>query len=669
MTKSSHYEKHQQTDRSFLRKCTGTIISEMSESVRQCTNAESNDNGTMAQSTSIGTSSAPMYNMHTNVLDDKQKSVMQDAMYAIENHPTLAAGYVTACDIYVMQGAVLTAMEILKSGLRSVPPTEQALLYDRLAMIKKILGPRIDFMEKLPAEIVVNIFVRLEKDMVLINCTTVSKHWRYILLQQCPELWRTAIIGRPPFTSPATLVLPLVANNVQDLKLYTSDENILRTLVGMAADNQFPSITCLTVATGQLMLMLPFLRDTLTRLVIHLRSNHRGCPESPAEFSLNTVLSACPNLQDLSITSPNVVTYQRPQMLSIDSYLLKSLYIKAKHCQHTLQELIPHCPRLEKLYAINDFYSTILPSIEQHCPFVTHLVTIEQPLTNQFSITNMDNVPPGLHTLQYQVSNVLQSQAVTSIVTKNTSSLTTLELRVVNEQDFHEGLEQLANVDMNQMKVLGLSIWGNNAQYGEFAASRIQHCPSLEVLSIDLRYGIVPDQFFMVLAGHRHLHTLEISDIQSKTCGLEELLVHLSGLGSDCMLKNISIEFSNFITDGMLNILADVRTLEAVKILCPYPYNNLTTDGVATFVRKLKAMPHLKTLQIESMPYITDATICLLAEKNGLQTLALTFIEDITSNGVRAMADRLCPTLETVTVSGPLVDQNAQDYLQKSCLR
>ncbi|KAI8138768.1 hypothetical protein BJV82DRAFT_283961 [Fennellomyces sp. T-0311] len=125
-----------------------------------------------------------------------QKSAIQDPMYAIENHPTSAADYVTACDIYVMQGAVLTAMEILKSGLRSVPPTEQALLYDRLAMIKKILGPRIDFMEKLPAEIVVNIFVRLEKDMVLINCTTVSKRWRYILLQQCPELWRTAIIDR-----------------------------------------------------------------------------------------------------------------------------------------------------------------------------------------------------------------------------------------------------------------------------------------------------------------------------------------------------------------------------------------------------------------------------------------------------------------------------------------
>ncbi|KAI8138739.1 hypothetical protein BJV82DRAFT_582576 [Fennellomyces sp. T-0311] len=101
----------------------------------------------------------------------------------------------------------------LKPGLRSVPPNEQALIYDQLAM--------------LPAEMVANIFVRLEKDMVLIHCTTVLKRWRYILLQQYPALWRTAIIDKPPFTAPATLVLPLIANNVQDLKFHMNDENIL----------------------------------------------------------------------------------------------------------------------------------------------------------------------------------------------------------------------------------------------------------------------------------------------------------------------------------------------------------------------------------------------------------------------------------------------------------
>ncbi|KAI8140206.1 hypothetical protein BJV82DRAFT_231144 [Fennellomyces sp. T-0311] len=143
----------------------------------------------------------------------KYTDAIADSRKAIEYQQS-AVGYITASYLYTIQEQHQEAITILESGLRTVPPSESILLdgYHRAA--KELLKQKTDFVLKLPMELTISIFTQLDNDYSLFQCVRVSKTWREFLLQECPSLWSSAIVGHDRLNSTARL-LPSISKPVR----------------------------------------------------------------------------------------------------------------------------------------------------------------------------------------------------------------------------------------------------------------------------------------------------------------------------------------------------------------------------------------------------------------------------------------------------------------------
>ena len=185
--------------------------------------------------------------MRSNALANKGKfaDAAKDALEAIDRQPKNVHGYLTAGNVYAMQGKMQEAMNIYNDGLCVVQPSEWHLLYNKRAMAKNQLDQKVDFVSRLPVEMTVHVFTKLlAHGDTLVSCTLVSKRWRNCLLYQCPELWRSIAISHEHATQPRpeTRLLLSISNHVQRLLLNDLLESHQKILKEMVDTGKFSSV-------------------------------------------------------------------------------------------------------------------------------------------------------------------------------------------------------------------------------------------------------------------------------------------------------------------------------------------------------------------------------------------------------------------------------------------
>ncbi|KAI8138753.1 hypothetical protein BJV82DRAFT_673292 [Fennellomyces sp. T-0311] len=96
---------------------------------------------------------------------------------------------------------------------------------------------------------------------------------------------------------------------------------------------------------------------------------------------------------------------------------------------------------------------------------------------------------------------------------------------------------------------------------------------------------------------------------------------------------------------------------------------NVTADGIAAFIHNLVSIPQLKKPEPTFNPYITNPIISHLAEMKRPQKLLVADIDDITSDGVRAITERPHTPKYVNIEYCYAVDDSTIEYLQSAITR
>ncbi|KAI8137574.1 hypothetical protein BJV82DRAFT_674653 [Fennellomyces sp. T-0311] len=494
------------------------------------------------------------------------KDAVKDALRAVDCQPESAIGYLTAGNIYTIQGNMQAAMDTYQYGLHTVLPSEWFLLYERWKAVKIQRDQKIDFISRLPVEIATNIFSQLRDDGdTLITCTFVSRYWRECILNQCPELWRTVTITNKAFDSPPpeAQLLFSTSNHVQHLILNDASEHSLDKLIDMAENDKLSSVKDIEIVTlprliKRHMALVTQLRRRLTNLSIMLMNYEPD--DDQTTFELHSIIRLCPKLQYLYLQTRATVVYHPTQSSYQDQYPLLGLTIRAPRLERrVLEQLIPLCPKLQVL-DVYDLTPGTTSLLYQQCTQLRHLAVVDgYHLKGINSIVDDNQDLIGLHSLRYTKGNTTIRKLI-PFLSKSNNTLKTLELRI---RELDEGSNRLAHLGFSQLTKLNLHM---GEEHLPVAASMIQHCPVLEDVALVFGGASVTDEFFASLIMLPRLRNLTLSYICSSSPALGRFFAHLASRYQECKLQTISLKDCDGVTDGVLRALADITTLRKIVL-------------------------------------------------------------------------------------------------------
>ncbi|KAI8138415.1 hypothetical protein BJV82DRAFT_631442 [Fennellomyces sp. T-0311] len=596
-----------------------------------------------------------------NALADKGKldNAIEDALEATQCQPDSVQGYLVTGDLYSTQGKIQAAIDTYEQGLRTVPPSAWPLLYEKQQAAKMRLTQRFDFVESFPAEIASKIFMQLADECrsAILQCLYTSKHWHEFMLQKCSAIWRTAVVltGVLDFPHSALLrFLPYTSKYVQQIVLGNVGERNVERITSMAKNISFPSVKSIKIVSStrmfkQYMSLIALLQNNLTHLhVMMMDTNSNNVDRTP--FALDTIILRCRNLESLSMETQAMVTYQPERIPPLDGYHLRELTIITPHIDQPVRDhLLPRCLHLQEL------------SIYDYTPELQHHLELQEP--NRWEIKFCSDLPLKKYNNQYTsglrhlqcMTNDITMQDLTRYLTASQKTLETLEIYKIPETGI--GASMFAHLGFCQLTKLSLYVCEQQIQD---MSQMINRCQLLEQVMLFLGGARVSDQLSTCLSTLAQLRDLTLSYFRSSTEELERFLATVASRHQKGKLRAITLANCDNVTDEMLSALADITTLHSITL---HYISGASATGLAAFMRKLQALPYLKSVDLHTVTDVSDAMIVQLAEIDGLLELGLKSLGEITSDGVRAVADR-ARTLRSINLYWcQNVDHDASQYL------
>ncbi|KAI8137578.1 hypothetical protein BJV82DRAFT_700539 [Fennellomyces sp. T-0311] len=200
------------------------------------------------------------------------------------------------------------------------------------------------------------------------------------------------------------------------------------------------------------------------------------------------------------------------------------------------------------------------------------------------------------------------------------------------------------------------------------AASILLQCPMLERADLCAALVAGPTSLYDIcnsLILHDNVRILKFEGFESNTAGadFERLFTHYASSQS-CKVQQISIIKCESwqVCESFLEPLACITTLRNIEVRGSFSYTE--RDSFALCVQRLKALPNLRSLAFEDMTCIRNEVLVRLVQIDGLESLELVDIYELSTKLVYILADNVSPTLKVCKIEKSYVTKEAMAYLE-----
>ncbi|KAG2222691.1 hypothetical protein INT45_013505 [Circinella minor] len=624
---------------------------------------------------------------HALSMKSKFETAAQDTETMIEYAPTLPQGYLCFGKLLTMQGKHARASIVYQEGLEKVSTNDPA--YGQLLQAKKMADEKkdhcFDLVSALPLELKDAIVILLsEKERAnLFDVSTTWSRW----LENCPEAWKY-IYNEDVAVSH---VLPKVAKYIKHLVFTEMTEEIWLKYLEHLENGDFRNLESLQVpeiedydvfSTNSLMsLMNGFWKTRFTLTKIDLTF-----PVYESPITITDILFYLPYLETLILSTDKIhlanmlgdlERLQEPHRSLVDLTLDTSYTTAA-----ALKPLAKFCPYVRRLrleyatYRVLDFVSDYFPNVEMLAYNFGYTLPESHKVLNQ----DYNNNEPIIPTTSVNNMYIKQKEGrlrafYSSCGWKGVSGAGLFRLLQKNQKTL-----EIVYADMgrgNEREIEEDPRYYNPPEYLIEAASTVLNVDRLETIMFrsdedglhePLCYRMVrsslkyfklvetydlPAVVDMLISSQPSLETLGFKDVYIKDndqettiatqCMVQLLnryaVTSLQGSNTTTNLRNVMLENCKFISDDILDALANIRTIRGLSF---GDYSNITLQGFKNFFIKLKKQNvRITKLKFERMKDVVDTKTLLdiINTMEGLERLHLTCICELTERDIIKVID------------------------------
>ncbi|KAI7853087.1 hypothetical protein BDC45DRAFT_512263 [Circinella umbellata] len=634
---------------------------------------------------------------------NKSEAAIQDAKEMISIAPNLSRGYLILCNMYAIQGKQQHVIDVYKTALENVK--DYSSQHQQILIQEKIKAEQqnkkcVDFITRLPKELLYSIFFHLDQRSKSICCWDVSKKWRIVLLKRS-MVWSTLNINDDvdqATTRRVSNILPHISTHIRTLIINTEDQDTCsRYLVDIYQGclNSVKSLQIKMKSTkdmkpvllkGLITMGIPQLGNTLTDLTLNFLRNEM---DASIVIKLSDLLFAAPKLKHLEYTVPQYLSNINGDFtrLATLEHPLIDLYLSPlETTRNSIEPLLKHCRQLRCLnvhYCMEDFTDLF----ETYCPNLQLLgYNFDDNLKNRTRIIcdnkfiSKDNIGQSrrhgglkeLYMADYSMTGMTKFQHSISLIKNNA---TTLE--VININDFfsiskHQQCGSSAMDDILGLPKLKNLTFGHSDEQHPIANLLLRSfsfSPALTTLRLSKEANLqtIIDSLLLL---KRPLQNLKLALVNENSNNqLMRLfnyyisLLSLSSLSSSptpttspstTTLAKIELsDEANHLTDKVLDIISNIKTIKCFDVYSES--TKISREGLTRMFKKLNAITHV---ELGGFNFIDDKEIVVIAQilKDRLTHIRLYYLNNLTTFGVILLMEYATRLKNIIVSDCPMIE-------------
>ncbi|KAG2222013.1 hypothetical protein INT45_006713 [Circinella minor] len=629
---------------------------------------------------------------YAHAMEGHYQLACADAEQMIKHAPFLSSGYVRQGIVLSMYGRQAKAIEkfdyaLQLANISSGNNIEQQEDIKRLNACKTaailLNESRVDFIARLPVEIVNNIITLLPKSSK-VSCIHVARIWAQRTLD-CASAWKTFSADGNRVDNQVAAKTEHIAGHIEKLRINTSNKMVRSkyiqcmrnglfkrlhslTLTGCCTENLRPSAFALSTALWQT-------RTTLRCFEIHIDDDFN-------KITLADILLVCDRVTDLTYITHNTLVDVRDQDLSAlhnESLPLLSLEIKSSNItKQTVKTVLQRYTQLRRL-VINGCDSSAIDPIDQYATSNLEILGFNSRNIPKLASSQQQHQQQQYYAYQQSISStgmrkiyamnndqrrIVHISTFFPIIYKNRKTLETVSV-CLSDLTRDEAQEIISTYDDFRLEnVVDITFWSTPRMQRLLLQSIPDTITTLKHVTI--RYSEDASDIYRALLRLPPLETLRILSVDTtgleKQCIIElfEQYAQLSESSCGSSLKTVSLWHGDLVDDTVLNVLGDIKTLHHVTL---WDLHSVTTQGLHDLMKKLHNQ--LTCIDIKAMSAVTDNVISELGGSKTLTTIGLDGLPKVTNRGIRALVDKrsTIPKLSSLTITNcSLVTEECIQY-------
>ncbi|KAI8144405.1 hypothetical protein BJV82DRAFT_607229 [Fennellomyces sp. T-0311] len=601
-------------------------------------------------------------------MQGKFDEAIDDAQRVINYQPTIAMGYLQLGNLYRMQGKQSRAIDTFETGLRCVSTdnSQYTLMIEGKEAATKQNETRVDFLAKLPLEIVDDIIALLSQEHKS-ACVDVSTVWRRNVLR-CSKAWVALTGDDGTGDDPLSNLLPFIAPHVEHLTVNTSSDYVWqRYLFGMR-NRKFSKIQSLDLRESAMKHItmdtitpvrhsLYRLGSTLTKVVLSHSMDQATITISDILFGLSSL--KCLVYRAIRKLSDSMGNFPLP----IPHDALVDVQLHAETItQDALVPLLQHCSKIRRL-VIDGCDANVLDAIDaNNCPNLTILgyntFTMSTPGLDQ------SDIGPGYSGLEkFFTMNRGDRQSVIAILSLIRRNMATLK-EIYTNTSARECNDLLATyADLRLEKIEKLVFLSYDATVIQpLLLSSISSSVTLSHLSVSVSYDV--PELVNILLGIPRLASLSLSNIWNAAAPakLVELFeTYAMDNQSTRAFTSIRLRHCASVTDDVLVALSQIHSLKNIVLI---GLRNVSANGIDSFFRSLSGKS-TTYISLGELDIITDDRITTLSDVKSLRCIHMDGLSYMTNQGIITMVDQI-PLLSSLTLDTcSLITESAIQYAKR----
>lgn len=576
----------------------------------------------------------------TRALAGKFADAQRDAELVILIAPSSAKGYLCKGKIYALEGRQAAAIRVFEKGLNKAASTDPD--YDALKRALRAARmqskKRVDFISMLPEEILTRIWSDLSGPEEYVY---ISKRWRD-RLTQCPDPWRSISLYSS-FSEHFTL-LPWIGKHIETVEYWSRSRRQAMIFFDNLTSGKLNRLRQLKFTLGKS-------DATLKTYKKGINAIYAGSKLPPEQLSV-ALWSARHTLTDLTLQYDEGPVLPLVTVFHVCPNLLHLSYTAMDSLVEGVSESIPRSNRLESLsLCVKSIPAEELEAVLRWCPKLKTLTLLG---CEPAALSLIDRMSPELKLLNFGVKGSAK-------MSTNQETQTGLQALFIRHNQDTRGEDVLALLEKSQKTLeyfgigfpfnltTGLQTWNSLGNLTFNALREAQFCfdstvqpivvnilkesPALE--SVTFGACDLASQVLDILAKLDKLRQLHIRR-PSRISGLQRFFRKHVVLGAASSLRDVRLFGCPSIRDDVLATLAEISTLESIAIgNC----HGLTVEGMNQFAEALSRLPQLKSLSFQDLSSVTDDALIKLADIENLTTLDLRSLPKITDAGICELVD------------------------------
>ncbi|KAG2210730.1 hypothetical protein INT45_000349, partial [Circinella minor] len=580
--------------------------------------------------------------------------------------PEWSIGYLRLGNLLYMQGKQSAAIIVYEEALKKI--SKQDPDYQQLVQGKKKAEEenekRVDMITMLPIDLVYDIIQYLPEITKVVACIDVSKEWRE-KISQSQELWDTLSDNFDGCDNESAVLIsrlvPHIAYYVNNVTISMENKKVGNTYLQYMEKGHFERIKNLTL-TGEAVECISYMNtlETFTNALWQMRNTLTRLDITSTDYKDNKIrisdlLFYCKNLQTLvmNVDCPLDAFIGEMENLAGPYNTLINVELSTSCTTgQVLKPLLQYCPKIRRLClkgCTPDVVDIVDELYNDNLEIFAYNPNIEVTSLEEKDKEFYDG-PPGLREIYASNGGYgPQTDSFLRLLRKNQKSLQTVYANTYMTEEQEARGEPYPNFipvyeEWYFERLQHLTYWPDvyNVTEAMFLKSiKLCAATSLEMFSVVCTPNI--PMIVDTLMNAPPMDELNFSRIEyddgnkyRRASAIVQLFKYYSELSSlDKTLRNIMFYYCDFITDDVLDILSQIKTIVYVRFTgtCTIPSH----ESLLVFLEKMGHQ--LTRVLFEDIDHIGDDVLDLLCKMEYLENITLEKITEITEEGIINLAE------------------------------